>query len=269
MVRSDEFFLKKWVSYYGERLGKENLYIFFDGKDQEIPSCCEGTNAVLCDRVAGNVARADKGRIRFLSKRAEELFERYDIVIGTDVDEFLVVDPDLGLSLPEYLSSLKIKGSVSGLGIDVGQNLNTEQPIDPSRPFLEQRTYGYLSSRYTKTNTLSEPIEWGSGFHRVEGHQYHIDPNLYLFHFGCIDFKRLQERIDGSDRIANGWSAHLKRRARTIRVITNTKPGEWDKLVPLMRWIQVHTRAIHTLNKPTTLGLKLVVRIPEKFHKIL
>ena len=33
MVRNDDFYLEKWVDYYGRQLGKENLYIFFDGLD--------------------------------------------------------------------------------------------------------------------------------------------------------------------------------------------------------------------------------------------
>ena len=35
MVRNDDFYLEKWVEYYGGQLGKENLYIFFDGTDQK------------------------------------------------------------------------------------------------------------------------------------------------------------------------------------------------------------------------------------------
>ena len=33
MVRNDDFNLRKWVEYYGRELGKENLFIYFDGTD--------------------------------------------------------------------------------------------------------------------------------------------------------------------------------------------------------------------------------------------
>ena len=36
MVRNDDFYLRRWVEYYGRELGRENLYIFFDGTDQKI-----------------------------------------------------------------------------------------------------------------------------------------------------------------------------------------------------------------------------------------
>ena len=28
MVRNDDFFLRKWISYYGKELGEENLYVY-------------------------------------------------------------------------------------------------------------------------------------------------------------------------------------------------------------------------------------------------
>ena len=93
MVRNDEFYLRRWVEYYGNQLGKENLRVYFDGEDQQVPDFCEGVYTELRPRVAGNVAKSDKGRINFLSSRAALLFEQgYDLVIGTDVDEFLIVD---------------------------------------------------------------------------------------------------------------------------------------------------------------------------------
>ena len=68
------------------------------------------------------MAAADRGRIDFISEQAATLLERYDMVIGTDVDEFLVVDPALNVTLADFLSSLPEKISFSGLGIDVGQH---------------------------------------------------------------------------------------------------------------------------------------------------
>lgn len=269
MVREDDYFLKKWIAYYGSQLEKKNLYIFFDGKDQDIPDFCEGTNTMLCDRVKGQVTKADKGRILFLSKQANKLLQKYDLVIGTDVDEFLVVDPATGLSLSEYLNKLHINTSISGLGVDVGQHLQKEKKLDPERPYLEQRHFGYLSSRYTKASVIATSVTWGSGFHRVKHRNFHIDPNLYLFHFGCIDLDMLKERIQNSDRLANGWSRHLNKRARTIYIISRKKASNWETTVPKIRLMEKILRPIFAWNKPSTYGLKQVVEIPERFRKIL
>ena len=109
MVRNDDFYLRKWVEYYGAQLGREHLYIFFDGTDQVIPSFCEGTHAEALPRIGSDIVSNDKGRVAAMSAKAAELFSAgYDLVIGTDADEFIVVDPARGLSLAEYLSQQKI-----------------------------------------------------------------------------------------------------------------------------------------------------------------
>ena len=127
MVRNDDFYLKKWVEYYGSELGVENLYIYLDGKDQEIPEWCAGTNITAVDKIPEQVVEAEKGRLDFLSAKAAELLGSYDLVIGVDADEILVVDPDLGVSLKDYLSASDIDVSLSGLGVDVGQHTGEDK----------------------------------------------------------------------------------------------------------------------------------------------
>ena len=91
MVRNDDFFLQKWVSYYGAQLGKENLYIFFDGLDQRIPKFCNETNAFLHEKIGKHVVEAEKCRLKFLSDQATKLFNNgYDLIVGVDADEYIV-----------------------------------------------------------------------------------------------------------------------------------------------------------------------------------
>lgn len=198
-----------------------------------------------------------------LSDLASDLFARgYDIVIGCDCDEFLIVDPDTNMTLREYLSQKKIKTSLSGLGMDVGMDLNSEEPLDPSLPFLAQRKYALLSTRYTKPVVLSRPATWGSGFHSVKGHNFHIDENLYLLHFGGVDLDMIKNKI--GDRNAT-WAKHLKKRARTIDIITRTTHRDFPPR--LARIMQRIFRPIYDLNKPAMLTLKRVATIPERFQK--
>lgn len=271
MVRNDEFYLRKWVEYYGRELGRENLYIFFDGTDQRVPDFCEGCYTHLRERNPQHVVKAEKDRLGYLSERAAVLMneEGYDLVIGTDADEFLVVDPALGVSLADYLGGLKIRTSVSALGIDVGQHLDCEGVIDGSRPFLEQRHYAYICSRYTKPSVIARPVRWGSGFHRVKRHDFRIDKNLFLFHFGSIDLKMIEDRMGNKDLVSTGRLKHIQKRARTIFLITGAKAREWAPTVRLLRAIHQWVRPIWALNKPWNTIRKYVVRIPERFSKIV
>lgn len=270
MVRNDDFYLRKWVEYYGAQLGKENLYIYFDGTDQVIAPFCEGTYAELVPKIGSRVVEAEKGRLSFLSGKAADLLAGgYDLVIGVDADEFIVVDPKLGKTLPEYLSSIKVRGSVSGLGVDFGQKIGEEANITEDKPFLQQRHYGQLGTRYTKPSILAKPLRWGSGFHRIKGHNFHIAKDLFLFHFGYFDMKRLEDRFMDKDRLAQGWGKHMEKRSRTIRLVTEKKARDFDKWTKIARRIQTIVRPPYALNKPAMFEAKIIVRIPDRFQNIV
>ena len=271
MVRNDDFYLRKWVEYYSRELGgKEHLYIYFDGLDQEIAPFCEGTHAEKVEKIGTHVVSAEKGRLRHLSQKAAALLAGgYDLVIGVDADEFVIVDPKLGKSLVEFLSELDIKGSASGLGLDFGQKIGEESDITEDRPFLQQRHYAQIGTRYTKPSILAKPYIWGSGFHRIKGHNFHIVKDLYLFHFGYFDMKRLQARFQDKDRLAQGWGKHMHKRARTIRLVTTLPARSFGRWTRLARLAQMLFRPPYAWNKPGMLGLRIVVRIPDRFQNII
>ena len=270
MVRNDDFYLEKWVAYYGRELGRENLYIYFDGTDQTIAPFCEGTNAVLHEKIGNQVVAAEKGRLKFLSDCAADLLSRgYDLVIGVDADEFIVVDPARGQSLAEYLSEQKIGVSLSALGLDFGQKMGEEPDVTSEAPFLQQRHYAQIGTRYTKPSIVAKPCVWGSGFHRIKGHNFHIGKDLYLLHFGYFDMARLQARFSDTDRLAQGWGKHMQKRSRTIRYCTDLPARDFDRWTRFARICQTICRPPYALNKPAMLELRIVVRIPERFGNII
>ncbi|MCQ2135851.1 MAG: glycosyltransferase family 2 protein [Bacteroidales bacterium] len=270
MVRNDDFYLTKWVRYYGAELGKENLYIYFDGTDQTIGDFCQGTNAFLVPKIGSQVVEAEKGRLKFLSGKAAELLGNgYDLVIGVDADEFLVVDPKRGVSLSEFLSDMDVDVSVSGLGLDFGQKLGEEADITSDEPFLRQRSYALIGTRYTKPSVVAKPCVWGSGFHRIKGHNFHIAKDLYLLHFGYFDMKRIQDRFADKDRLAQGWGKHMKKRSRTINVVSSKKALDFDCWTSFARLCQSIVRPPYAWNKPAMFNLDIVVRIPERFRDLV
>ena len=270
MVRNDDFFLRKWVTYYGRELGRENLYIFFDGEDQSVPAFCEGTNASLHPKIGNHVVKAEKARLKFLSEKAAELFGKgYDLVIGVDADEYIVVDPKLGIGLCEFLSKQDIDVSLSPLGLDFGQRLGEEGDLSLDEAFLSQRRYAQIGTRYTKPSVIAKPCRWGSGFHRVKGHNFHIARDLYLLHFGYADSKILEERLGDVDRVAQGWKKHIYKRSRTIRYATECKARDFDRWTSFARVCQTWCRPPYALNKPAMFELRIVVKMPDRFGNVL
>ena len=264
MARDDDFFLSRWIAYYGKQFGTENLYILLDGIDQNIPTNAGKSHITKLPHEKLSRASGDKFRINKLSELAHELLKTYDIVIGCDVDEFLIIDPKTKKTLSAYLSNKKIHTSLSGLGLDVGQHLYSEAMLDTTAPFLEQREYALLSTRYTKPVVINKPVLWGSGFHSIKHHNFHIDKNLYLLHFGAIDMNMLEEK---AKKRGTDWLKHLKRRGNgTINAVTKSKPKS-EKWLIVARFLQTYFRPIYALRKPAMLGLKPVVKIPARFKK--
>lgn len=264
MARNDTFFLERWIKYYGTELGKENLYIILDGQDQIPPANSGDATIITLGHTEMSRAAGDKYRINKLSNLAHELLKKYDIVIGCDSDEFLVVDPNTNQSLAEYLTGLKIKTSVSGLGLDIGQNMTCEKPLDTTKPILEQRGFALLSTRYTKPVVITKPVFWGSGFHSVKKHTFHIDKNLYLLHFGAVDMEMLKDK---AKRRGPDWENHLNRRGNGTITAVSTKRPLSEMYFGLARIMQRIFRPIYAMDKPGMLGIKWVVRIPTRFKK--
>ena len=265
MARNDEFFLTRWIKYYGDEIGTENLYIYLDGTDQVTPKNAGAAHIKKLPHTDMPRAAGDKYRIGLMNDLARELLKSYDIVIGCDCDEFLIVDTNTNKTLAEYLSGIKIKNTVSGLGLDVGQNMNCESTLDASAPILPQREYALLSTRYTKPVVKNAPVDWGSGFHSISGHNFHIDKNLYLLHFGAVDMQMLEQKAAarGAD-----WLNHLRRRGNgTINAVTNL-PAQDEKWLRRARILQTFARPIYALDKPGMFGLKRVVKIPSRFKKL-
>jgi len=46
MVRNDNFFISKWIDYYGQIFGFNNLFLILDGFDQPSPEKAEKINFI-------------------------------------------------------------------------------------------------------------------------------------------------------------------------------------------------------------------------------
>lgn len=269
MVRNDEFFISKWINHYGTQFGNENLFLILDGFDQPLPEAHKEINVIKLPHRSFGRARGDRNRSRIVSFLARALFCRYDIIIAHDIDEYLVVDPLRNQSLAEYLQRPVSSVSLSALGLDVGQHRGSELPIDPARPFLEQRSFAHVSARYTKPVVATAPVTWGSGFHRVKGRNFYIDPNLFLFHFGMVDYERSSAKIEDQSLRNAGWAGHLERRYYLFDLIEKKPAINGDDFLKKARLRETLFRPFFALNKPGMLRESPIIKIPERFRSVI
>ena len=269
MMRNDNFFVVKWIEYYGQQLGEKNLFLILDGHDQELPANCDEVNVIKLPHRKLKRAKGDRNRARLVSHLAKSLFHRYQVVIAHDIDEILVVDPKLNTNLVDYLTRPWGGSSKSALGLDVGQHIDLEGAIDTSKPFLTQRCFAHVSARYTKPVVALKPLRWGSGFHRVKGRNFRIDKHLFLFHFGMLDYQRSKEKIGDNSLHKDGWTGHLDRRLRLFELIRNGKAVDGDTFFAKARLRQSLFRPVYAINKPGMLRENPIVMIPERFRGVV
>lgn len=265
-VRNDHVFLKKWIDYYGGNFGRQNLFVFMDGRDQAVPDGSEGVTFIWLPHRPAERLRADRRRSQTISDLARALHRFMDCVIATDVDEFLLPDPDRHANLRAFIEDQPSNILTwSGLGLDVAQHMTLEDAIDLSTPVLGQRRFAHLSSRYTKPLVSFRPVTWGSGLHRIKGRNFHIHPDLYIFHFGMMDFALSTGKTSDNDRLQNGWGAHLQRREKVFEIVTTGQPRPGDEVFDHARRRQTWIRQLFALNKPAMMRENRVVEIPHRF----
>ena len=279
-VRNDRIFLRKWIAYYGSNFGNQSLFVIIDGLDETIPEGFEGVNFLhlrhrdWAAEVSNTPMRRvvmEHNRSRAISDLARTLWRYdYDAVIATDVDEFLVADPAKHANLDAFIQDHKPRTStLSGLGLDVVQDLKTEPAIDPERPFLQQRRVAVMSNAYTKPVLAFQPVTWGAGLHRVKGRNFHIHPDLYMLHFGMVDYEVAMGRANDPNLIAAGWGPHMQRRESLFRMVEATASAEGDALFNWARNRLTWRRKLLAWNKPARLPGPPVVSLPERFQSIL
>ena len=192
---NEPFFLPMWVRHYGEAFGYENLYVMDDGSTD---GSTAGLGAVNVMRRA-RMPYDDDERVDLISLLQIALLDHYDVVIYSDIDEFIVLDPAAGSSLRQYLEAQPAFDVKTLIGFNVLHRVSQEGPIDFSVPVFRQRHYIQYSIGYTKPLVTRTPVRWAPGFHGVRARPV-FDFNLYLFHLRMLDMEVALERL----RFRNG-----------------------------------------------------------------
>jgi hypothetical protein len=285
MVGSDHFFLKRWVDYYGEHMGREHLYILSHGGDPEHKKIAEGCNIIYLP--------LDPARFCFNQRRWQMMsmfttgFTRYyNWVLTGDVDEIVAVDPAVSDNLVEYLCRFDADARprvISPLAIEMVHNpaLETEE-ITGDRNILDVRKIYRLNANYNKPCITRNKIVFAPGGHFADEARKFLDPDLYLFHLRFIDYKMTEERLQLRKSQRNQQSGALDETKRKITGWDNA----WETYKQLSARIPVaetvdHSELREELNKGWrrkdpknpfyTFGggrSKEVYRLPERFSSV-
>ena len=184
-VYNETFNLPLWLGHYGREVGRENCIVVDHGSE------------ALPDLGGAGLIRTPRGplddglRARMIGQLVTAMLEHYDVVLYSDADELLVADPASYSGLRDFFARTEAR-AYTAVGLDVIHNLFAEDPLDVSRPVLEQRRFGVWNGWLCKTLATRDPIRWGGGFHASSAPPSFSD--LYLFHLRAVDLGEMVKR---------------------------------------------------------------------------
>ena len=198
MVAGDHFFLKRWVDYYGQQLGREHLYILSHGGDPEHRKIAEGCNVIYLPRDPSRKSWNQR-RWQAISQLSSAFTRYYNWFLAGDVDEIVGVDPAVHGSLPDYLSRFSSKDApkvVTPFAIEMVHNPTLETgDLADGINILEQRRIFRLNANYAKPCITRGDVAFAPGGHFASHDQLFLDPHLYLFHLRFIDHDMTADRL--------------------------------------------------------------------------
>lgn len=185
-VRDDDFFLEKWVNYYGGFFGKEALYILNHGNQEAVKRIAAGCNLIpLPDEERKNF---NPRRWRTQNSLMSALRQWYENIIICDVDEFVVVDPASGMTLGSWLLETAKPGVVrTAFGLEV-VHLRDREPESVETSILGPRLHAQITSWYSKPCIVSCPTKLSRGGHYATFEKLVQPDFLYMFHMKYCDF---------------------------------------------------------------------------------
>lgn len=197
-VYNEAKLLPLWLTYYGLLFGLQNLYLVDDGS----------TDGSTDNLGAVNVIRIDQPEIdqelrcRDISFFHNAVLRHYDAAIYVDIDEFLVVDPLLGMDLKAFIQRTPLE-HFNAIGLNVLHNTPSEPEYTPSLGVLEQRRFVQFERAYCKQLIHKAPAFWSIGFHNTTS-PVAMAAGLYLFHLRAMDLEISRTRIRGRNQLE--WS---------------------------------------------------------------
>ncbi|WP_209224734.1 hypothetical protein [Ruegeria sp. R14_0] len=119
---------------------------------------------------------------------------KFDVVMGGDVDELIVLDPLVGDNPVKHIQQRTSEEVITPFAIEVVHRVDLEPALDASRPVLEQRIHGRANAVYCKPCIIRKPIRWSLGQHYSDYPHLNLSSELFLFHLRFFDRDTLLAR---------------------------------------------------------------------------
>jgi hypothetical protein len=184
MARDEADMLPRWLRYYGEQLGVENLTVLDDNSSDGSTDDLRCT--VLRLPPAPWKQSFEPTRMKLANGMAQTLLSVYDAVVFTDVDEFLVADPARYDGLRHFLSTRSDVPIIAPVGLNLLHHPAVEPDLDSTVPVLSQRRFVKFVGGMCKPAIKRVNAPWAFSSHGIGGF-YEPDRELLMLHLKFFD----------------------------------------------------------------------------------
>ncbi|MBU6497866.1 MAG: glycosyltransferase family 2 protein [Rhodospirillales bacterium] len=189
MTYNEPEYLPIWLNHYKKQVGINNCFVIDHGSTDGTTSNLHGCSVLHLPRTPYHPGTQS----HFNSEFCSSLLSFYDYVLYTDVDEFVVPDPNIAKNLIDYCRR-PLPPVLTMIGLNVVHLPDEEPDLDIAMPILKQRRFVRFSSSMCKATLIRQPVTWAPGSHSANSRT--IFDHLYLFHLKWFDrsygLKRLQ-----------------------------------------------------------------------------
>ncbi|MDI3337403.1 hypothetical protein QKW60_13365 [Defluviimonas aestuarii] len=240
MVYDDPELLRIWVGYYSKFTDRRNLYVVTHGHQPYVAEAAKGCTIIPVHR-RPTYGQMDVDRWHFVSEFCSSLTRMFDTVIYNDVDELLVVDPDVASDPLAYIDEVSDEKVLSAFALEIMHRWSEEHDLDFTRPILNQRKYVRSNFTYCKPCVVRRPVVWVPDGHGIMHQpQPNLIDHLYLFHLKWIDRQfhidryerryRMHEAAEGEDAVHVGAGTWIKSKAQYMRMTDDIED------LPIEKW---------------------------------
>ncbi|MER7605817.1 glycosyltransferase family 2 protein [Nocardioides sp. NPDC127503] len=278
IARDEGEMLTRWVDHYGRAAGHENLIVFDDGSTDGSTDDLPCTVQRLPGFRKGNF---EAGRMGLASGVAHGLLGIYDVVIFTDVDEFLVPDPARYANLSDYLTR-RPERVIAPFALNVVHHTAVEGPMVSGKPIVGQRAYAQFAPLMCKPSVKRDPAAWTLASHGIKA-PYVPDPGLFMLHMKFADVDLLRRQADRRNELAksvgrgkgSSWGRSgddLAGLLTTATASVSADVEEFDPTSVLPARLVREEDGVHRAIGPghiDNLRNQPLLRIPERLHGIV
>ena len=246
MVWNDNWFLHRWISYYGPLLGERNLYVVSHGRDDSLRDIVGEANIIDLPRDPNDIS-FDTRRWGFLSSYTSALTRYHDAVICLDVDELLIPSsPDK--SLPEIIAGFDCDAPRVVPGFELFPGKVDPTLVDQADHIAPHMAGALFSPFYSKSGIAMRPVEFFPGAHGMMDEPAKYCSDLALMHLRYANLKELERRNSArlviSERVTDDRKEYLEegkpfatwRKAdritrRAFRGFRRARQTEWGEML--------------------------------------